>query len=210
MNRFAPVFLAFALSSAAANSSLSAPPEKDEPAVAAAPEDAGIPVLTLVRAVARKTGKKIIVDSKVHGNVQLIGEDAGSVTYGELLTILQMQGFTAVEGGGFVRVIPEAIVRQSALPLVVGSATYPDAQYVAAVIPVHKVPAAGLVPILRPLLPQQAHFAAAICSNAVLMVDTYANVRRIESIIAALDTGDPYKADRCDSVPHPAVNREPN
>jgi general secretion pathway protein D len=211
MNRFAPVFLALALSSAAANSPLSAAPDKDEPAVAtsaAAAEDAGVPILTLVRAVAKKTGKKIIVDSKVHGNVQLIGEDAGSVTYGELLTILQVQGFTAVEGGGFVRVIPEAIVRQSALPLVVGSATYPDAQYVAAVIPLHKVPAAGLVPILRPLLPQQAHFAAAICSNAVLMVDTYANVRRIESIIAALDTGDPYKADRCDNVPRPAVNRE--
>jgi type II secretory pathway component GspD/PulD (secretin) len=211
MNRFAPVFLALALSSAAANSPLSAAPDKDEPAVAtaaASAEDAGVPILTLVRAVAKKTGKKIIVDSKVHGNVQLIGEEAGSVTYGELLTILQIQGFTAVEGGGFVRVIPEAIVRQSALPLVVGGATYPDAQYVAAVIPVHKVPAAGLVPILRPLLPQQAHFAAAICSNAVLMVDTYANVRRIESIIAALDTGDPYKADRCDSVPRPAVNRE--
>jgi general secretion pathway protein D len=210
MNRFAPVFLAFSLSSAAANSSLSAAPDKDEPPVAAAAEDAGVPILTLVRAVAKKTGKKIIVDSKVHGNVQLIGEEAGSVTYGELLTILQIQGFTAVEGGGFLRVIPEAIVRQSALPLVVGGATYPDAQYVAAVIPVHKVPAAGLVPILRPLLPQQAHFAAAICSNAVLMVDTYANVRRIESIIAALDTGDPYKADRCDSVPRPAANREPN
>jgi general secretion pathway protein D len=117
-----------------------------------------------------------------------------------LLAILQVQGFTAVEGSSFVRVIPEAIVRQSALPLVLGTATYPDAQYVAAVIPVRKMPAAALVPILRPLLPQQAHLAAAICSNAILMVDTYANIKRIESIIATLDTGDPYKADRCDSA----------
>jgi hypothetical protein len=50
------------------------------------------------------------------------------------------------------------------------------------------------------LLPQQAHLAAAVCSNALLMVDTFANIRRIESLVAALDTGDRYKADRCENV----------
>jgi general secretion pathway protein D len=205
MNRPAPILLALALLFAVPNTLVSAPLEEDErPGAAAAPEDAGVPVHAVIRAVAKKTGMKFLIDSKLHGNVQLIGEEVGNVTYGELLTILQAQGFTVVEGGGFLRVIPEAIVRQSALPLVVGSTTYPDAQYVAAVIPVRKVPAATLVPILRPLLPQQAHLAAAICSNTLLMVDTFANIRRIESLVAALDTGDPYKTDRCDNAPaHP-------
>jgi type II secretory pathway component GspD/PulD (secretin) len=205
MNRLAPILLTIALFFAVPNTLVGAPIEEDQrPGVAAAPEDAGVPIHTVIRAVAKKTGKKFLIDSKLHGNVQLVGEEAGNVTYGELLAILQAQGFTAVEGGGFLRVIPEAIVRQSVLPLVVGSATYPDAQYVAAVIPVRKVPAATLVPILRPLLPQQAHLAAAICSNALLMVDTFANIRRIESLIAALDTGDPYKADRCENtLAHP-------
>jgi general secretion pathway protein D len=178
--------------------------ENERPQAAAPPDDAGVPILSLLRAVAKKTGKKFIIDPRVHGNAQLIGEEPGSVTYSELLTILQVQGFTAVEGTGFVRVIPETIVRQSALPLVIGAATYPDAQYVAAVIPVRRMPAASLVPILRPLLPQQAHLAAAICSNSILMVDSYANIKRIESLIAVLDTGDPYKAERCDNAPaHP-------
>jgi type II secretory pathway component GspD/PulD (secretin) len=200
MNRLAPLLLAIALSATAPVPSTSAPLENSEqPDAAPEAQGAGVPILTLLRDVAEKTGKKIIVDSRVHGNVQLIGEEAGNVTYSELLAILQVQGFTAVEIGGFVRVIPEAIVRQSALPLIAGSATYPDAQYVAAVIPVRKVPAARLVPILRPLLPQQAHLAASVCSNALIMVDTFANIRRIESLIAALDTGDPYKADRCDN-----------
>jgi len=158
---------------------------------------------SVIRAVARRTGKKFIVDSRVHGNVQLIGEETGNVTYSDLLAILEVEGLTAVEGSSFVRVIPEATVRQFALPLIVDTATYPDAQYAAAVIPVRNIPASSLVPILRPLLPQQAHLAAAICSNALLMVDTYANIKRIESIIAALDTGDPYKAARCHSAAHP-------
>jgi type II secretory pathway component GspD/PulD (secretin) len=204
MHRPALVFLALALSATAPSMSVTAQFKEEEPAVAPASEDSGIPIHSVIRSVAKRTGKKFIIDSRVHGNVQLIGEEAGNVTYSDLLAILEVQGFTAVEGSNFVRVIPEAIVRQSALPLVVGTATYPDAQYVAAVIPIRKMPAASLVPILRPLLPQQAHLAAAICSNAILMVDTYANIKRIESIIAALDTGDPFKADRCDNAPaHP-------
>jgi type II secretory pathway component GspD/PulD (secretin) len=205
MNCLARILLPIALFSAHPITAVSAPLEEDErPGVAAAPEDAGVPIHAVIRAVAKKTGKRFLIDSKLHGSVQLVGEEAGNVTYGELLAILQAEGFTAVEGGGFVRVIPDAIVRQLALPLVVGTATYHDAEYVAAVIPVRKVPAASLVPLLRPLLPQQAHLAASICSNALLMVDTFANIRRIESLVAALDTGDPYKTDRCDSAPaHP-------
>jgi len=206
MSRFALVFLAIALSSTAPNSSRSAPLEEEHAAISTGSEEAGVPILTFLKAVAKRTGKKIIVDSRVRGNVQLLGEDVSSVTYSDLLTILQMQGFTAVEGGGFLRVIPEAIIRQSAVPLVVGNATYPDAQYVSALIPVRKVPAGSLVPILRPLLPQQAHLAAAMCSNTLLMVDTFANVRRIESLVAALDTGDTYKADKCDNAPRASAS----
>jgi general secretion pathway protein D len=181
------------------------PIEGEEPRAVAAGESAGIPLQTIINTVARKTGKKFVIDTRVHGNVALIGQDVGSMTYPELLTILQMEGFTAVEGGGVLLVIPETIVRQTALPIVVGSAAYPDAQYVSAVIPVRKIAAATLVPVLRPLLPQQAHLAAVVCSNAILMVDTYANIRRIESLIAALDTGDSYKVDKCDSGPARAL-----
>src|ERR1700684_4505751 len=150
MNHFALVFLAIAVSSTAPNSSRSAPLEEEHAAISTGSEEAGVPILTFLKAVAKKTGKKIIVDSRVRGNVQLLGEDVSNVTYSDLLTILQIQGYTAVEGGGFLRVIPDAIVRQSALPLIVGTTTYPDAQYVSAVIAVHRMPAASLIPILRP------------------------------------------------------------
>jgi general secretion pathway protein D len=210
MKRFALVFLAFSLCSTVSKASANAllddevRPSVAPAAASTAPEDVGVPINMLIRAVAKKTGKKFIIDPRVHGNVQLIGEEVDNVTYNDLLMILQVEGFTAVEGGGFLRVIPEAIVRQSAMPVVVGNTTYPDAQYVTAVIPVRKVPAGSLVPILRPILPQHAHLAAALCSNVLLVVDTFANIRRIESLVAALDTGDPYKADRREStLAHP-------
>jgi len=204
VKRNSTVFFVIFLWSAGLGASLGDSNEEEaRPAVAAAPES-GVPIETLVRDVAKKTGKRFVIDPRVHGTVQLIGEEPANVTYSEFLTMLQVEGFTAVESGGLVRVIPEFIVRQSAPPLVSGTASFPDAQYVEAVIPVQRIPVATLVPILRPLLPQQAHLAAAICSNSLLIVDTFANVRRIESLVAVLDTGDVYKAERCSAaVAHP-------
>jgi hypothetical protein len=41
--------------------------------------------------------------------------------------------------------------------------------------------------------------AAAPCSNTLLMADTYANVRKIESLVKALGTGGPYTPPKCDA-----------
>jgi general secretion pathway protein D len=159
----------------------------------------GVPIAKVIEIVARKTGKNYVLDSRVHGQVHLIGEDLNRISYAELLTILKLYGFTAVESGGYVLVVPESVIRAMPIPTLSGKQAFPDSQYVSAVIPVTALPAATLVPILRPLLPQQGHLAAAVCGNSLLMVDTYANVRRIESLIKALDTGDPYKPAKCEA-----------
>jgi len=44
-----------------------------------------------------------------------------------------------------------------------------------------------LVPILRPLIARGGHFAALADQNALILVDSYANGRRILELIAALD-----------------------
>ncbi len=50
-------------------------------------------------------------------------------------------------------------------------------------------PGVRLVPLLRPLMPQSGHLAADGCSNTLIIVDTFANVRRIEAVVASLDVG---------------------
>ena len=156
----------------------------------------GVPLERIIAAVAKKTGKKYLVDARVQGQAVIFGQDISSITYADLLSILQMYGFTAVEGSTYISVIPESIVRQMPLPLVSGKDSYPDAQYVTRVIAVKSVPAATLVPILRPMMPVHGHLAAAVCGNSLLMVDSFANTKRIEKIVASLDVGTPY-------VPHP-------
>ena len=83
-----------------------------------ADQTAGVPLTKVIDMVAHKTGKKYVLDSRVHAQVQLIGEDLNRITYPELLTILKLYGFTAVDSGGYLLVVPESIVRAMPLPSV--------------------------------------------------------------------------------------------
>jgi general secretion pathway protein D len=167
-----------------------------EPTPAASPPDGSMPIQRLLASVAKKSGKTFIVDPRVRADVILVGHDAASVSYNELMSILQVYGFTALESGGFVRIVPDAVVRQLPLPFA-DKDKRADTEYVNAVVTVKNVPAAQLVPILRPLLPQQAHLAAFPCTNNLIMVDTYGNVKRIEAIVRSLDTGTPFRPESC-------------
>jgi general secretion pathway protein D len=60
-------------------------------------------------------------------------------------------------------------------------------EWVTRVLKTTNTDAAFLVPILRPLLPQAAHLAAHGTTNQLVIMDRYANVRRITEIVRALD-----------------------
>jgi general secretion pathway protein D len=168
----------------------------------------GTPLVQLIETVSKKTGKNFILDPRVAGNAVLIGIDPSKVTYADLLTILQVNGYAAVESGGLVRVIPDSIGRSAPSPVIDGNDKHPDAEIVTRVIRVKSISSPQLVPILRSLLPQSAHLAAFPCTNELLIVDTYANVRRIEGIVATMDKGDPLTPPKCSAAPPQPVPKE--
>jgi len=181
----------------------------DNAADSAARSD-GVPIERIIAAVSKKTGKKYLIDDRVHGPVHIVGQDISTITYPELLSILQLNGATAVEGGNYISVVPESIIRQMPLPLATGKENYPEAQWVTTVIAVKNVPAASLVPILRPLLPTAAHLAAAVCSNSLLVTDAFVKVKLVEKLVASLDVGSPYVARACEAeTAHPPASAHP-
>lgn len=169
---------------------------------AAAPET--VPLSALIATVAKKTGTKFILDPRVRAAVALVGQEPSGVTYDELLIILGTYGFVAVKTGGYVVIAPDAEARSEPLPVVSGNESLPDDEAVTAVIHVKSMPAAWLVPILRPLVPRWGHFAADVCSNDLIMVERFASVRRMETIIKAMDKGQPIKLPSC-PVPTPGA-----
>ena len=160
--------------------------------------DTGVPIEKIITSVAHQTHRKFVIDPRVQARVHLVGEDTAQVSYNELLTILQLHGYVTFENSGYVIVMPDANARQVPQPMLTKGQTFPDAQVVNYTIPIVNGPAGFLVPILRPLLPQYAQLAAAYCSNSLLITDRYANVKRIEAIVKALDVGTPYKPEKCE------------
>jgi general secretion pathway protein D len=156
----------------------------------------GIPMSELVMAMSKKTGKKFVLEPHVQAVVS-VAPDPAKLSYDEFLTVLQVYGFVAVERGDVVMVMPDSGARTLPVPLVTGNSKHPDAEVVTRIIHVRSLPAAQLVPILRPLIPQLGHLAALTCTNDLILVDRYANARRLESIIQALDTGQAFKPESC-------------
>ncbi len=147
------------------------------------------PLKDLIAAVAKKTGKKFVVDAHVQGDVTLIGQNFDQVSYDNLNTILYLYGFSMVETGGYTLIAPDAVARQLPNPVLAERAKASDQQMVSTTIKVKSLPAGMLVPVLRPLMPMNAHLAAVPCENALIASDTFANIKRLESIVAQLDTG---------------------
>ena len=147
-----------------------------------------MPIERIVAAVAKKTGKKFMLDPRVHTNVVLVGLDPSEVTYPELLTVLEIYGFAAVDEAGVVQIVPDAGIRYQAIPIITSKDTRPASEYVTQLIPLKYISAAQLVPILRPMIPQQGHLAAMVSANSLIIVDRFANVRRIEALVRSLDT----------------------
>ena len=155
-----------------------------------------VPIATVLAAVAKSSGKKFVVDPRVTGDVLLLQGKPATLSYDDLLMVLQVHGFAAVTTGDYVRVMPDAGVRHMALPIADGD-NFRPAEYVTKVIDVKHIPVAMLVPTLRPLLPQQAHLVAIPCINRLVMADTFGNVQRIEKVIQTLDRGEPYTPPKC-------------
>ena len=142
-----------------------------------------------IKFVADVTGTTMVVDPNVKGKVRVISSKP--VTQAELydlfLSILDVQGYTAVRSGQVIRIIPSKDARSAPVPLMEDRDRTDNDEYVTQVIRLDNISAAKLIPVLRPLVPQQAHMAAYAPSNAIILSDIRSNIGRIVDIIERMD-----------------------
>lgn len=142
-----------------------------------------------IKFVADVTGTTIVVDPNVRGEVKVISSKP--VSKGELydlfLSILDVHGYTAVRSGQVIRVIQNKDARSAPVPVGNAGDTLMNDEYVTQVVRLENVSAAKLIPVLRPLVPQQAHLAAYAPSNAIIISDIRSNISRVLEIINRMD-----------------------
>ena len=142
-----------------------------------------------IQFVADVTGTTIVVDPSVKGKVKVISSKpvSKSELYDLFLSILDVHGYTAVRAGNVIRIIQNKDARSSPVEVIEDDDESSNDEYVTQVIRLENVSAAKLIPVLRPLVPQQAHMAAYAPSNAIIISDIRSNINRILEVIDRMD-----------------------
>lgn len=146
-------------------------------------------ISALISTVAEVTGRNFIIDPRVKGKVTVVSSrpmDSEEV-YQVFLSILKVHGFAAVPSGAVIKIVPDVNAKQDSIPTVDAEAESLGDEMVTRVVEVDNVAAAQLVPILRPLIPQQGHLAAYPATNVLIISDRARNVDRLVSIIRRID-----------------------
>ncbi|MCP1726722.1 general secretion pathway protein D [Natronospira proteinivora] len=143
----------------------------------------------VANSISEVTGRNFIVDPRVKGRITVTSSRAipPEAVYDTFLSILQVHGFAAMESGNTVKIVPSSDARQ----MPGGELSLSDGEFSdeieTRVIELEHVPAAQLVPILRPLVPQHSHLAAVNVSNMIVIADRRANIERVRQLINRID-----------------------
>ncbi len=143
----------------------------------------------LIKTVSEHTGKNFVIDPRVKGKVTVISAHPmdRDEFYQVFLSILEVHGFSTIPSGDLIKIVPDVKAKQSGIPTVSGLNQLPGDQVVTRIIQVKNVTATQLVPILRPLIPQEGHLAAYPDTNVLIISDRHQNVDRLLKIIDSID-----------------------
>jgi len=147
-----------------------------------------IDIAALVKVMSELTRRNFILDEKVVGKVTLMTPTKISPgeAYQVFLSALEIKGFTAVEDGKIIRIIPSAMARQSGLR-VYKDDNFKGQGFVTKLIRLTFVNPNEIVRTLTPLVSKDGSMIAYPASNSVIITDSVHNIRKMESLISALD-----------------------
>ncbi|MEO0614703.1 MAG: secretin N-terminal domain-containing protein [Pseudomonadota bacterium] len=144
-------------------------------------------IISIIDVVAANSGKRFLLDYRVPNGVVVGPAGYADMGYDAFLRVLDNNDLAAVATGDYVTVLPKDAIRQAETRVLKAGETAAPGDWVTRVFIIKHLPAAQLVPILRPLMPRSGHLAAQANANALLVVDRYVNTERLREVIEAMD-----------------------
>ncbi|MDA8098061.1 MAG: hypothetical protein M0042_00380 [Nitrospiraceae bacterium] len=200
MKRFAALLLAglIAVSAASAqNAAAPAPDRKATPASSSGDDFItlnfnNIDISALVKVMSEFTRKNFILDERVTGKVTLMTPTKISPdeAYQVFLSALEIKGFTAVEDGKIIRIVPTVLAKQSGLK-VLEDGEMQGQGFVTKLIRMSYVNPQDIQKTLTPLITKDGTIIAYPPTNSLIITDAVYAIRKIEQLVAALDVPAP-------------------
>jgi general secretion pathway protein D len=148
-------------------------------------------ITDVIAAIAAATKKNFLYDDRVRGTVTVLSTECigADEAYRVFESILQVKGFTTVEGpGGILKIIPVRDAKESPIDTVPGEERVPNRDlYITRLIPLRFIKADAIANALRPLVSKDANMVEYLPTNTIILTDSAANVRRLLTIIEQID-----------------------
>ena len=173
------------------------------PSAAFAAESAGLPpqntitmnfqnvdIPVLAKFISEITGRNFIIDESVRGKVTIISPSkvTPEQAYSIFQSVLQVKGFTTVQAGKVIKIVPARNVRSSAaLTESQVPAESKGDEYVTRMVRLRNIDAASVIGVIQPMVSHDGLVAAFPNDNTVIVTDDAYNVERLLQIIGALD-----------------------
>lgn len=143
----------------------------------------------VIQAVSEITGKNFIIDPRVNAKITMLSASpmSSAAFYEAFLAVLQVYGYVAMPAGDVIKIIPNTDARQMPSIDLRQSIRSTSDEIVTQIITMKNLSAAQLVPLLRPLIPQQGHLAAYAQGNLLIISDRANNVSRVVKIIERME-----------------------
>ena len=141
------------------------------------------------RAIGAMLDRQLLVDPRVKGTMTLYSEQplAPREAYLNYLAALRGLGFTVVESGGLLKVVPEADAKLQTGTVSIGDVSRKGDQIITQVFRLQHENANNLVAVLRPLITPNNTINVNPGNNTLVITDYADNLQRLGKIVAALD-----------------------
>ncbi len=151
--------------------------------------DVELPVV--IDTIARLTGKNFIYDDRVRGRVTIVSPTKITIdqAYAVFESVLQVKGFTVIEGpGGARKIVPIREAKETNIETVREGTETPDSdRFITRLIPLRYIDAQAIADTLKPLVSKDASLVAYPPTNTVILTDSATNITRILDLISAID-----------------------
>ncbi len=149
----------------------------------------GADIKDVAEQVSRITGRTLVLDPQVQGQVNVVSAQplSRNGVWELFLSVLRTSGFAAVRSGNVWRIVPQASVVQSGASETGAAAS--SQQIVTRLVRLRNLPSDQAVRALRPLVSSFGAIEALTEPNAVVVTDYAENIARVQALAATLDRG---------------------
>jgi general secretion pathway protein D len=139
-------------------------------------------------AIGQMSNRNFLIDPRVKGNVNIVSSRPvpPSAAYDIFLSALRLQGYTAVDSEGVVKILPEADAKLHLRSITPRNTAEGD-RLLTRVYALKYESASQMLPVLRPIISPNNTIAVYAANNSLVITDYADNLRRIDRIIDAID-----------------------